>query len=70
MRRILGFGGRVRGEKPSTNEKPRTPALAPGASVNEWTMRKWESLRTGWGCPCGGLWVSAGVSVGERKDEG
>jgi len=34
--RILGFGGRVRGEKPSTNEKPR---------VNEWTMCKWEWFR-------------------------
>ena len=35
LRRIVGFGGRVRGGKPSTNEKPRTPALTPGASVNE-----------------------------------
>ena len=49
LRRVLGFCGRVRGGKPSTNEKPRTPALAPGASVNEWTMCKWESLRTGVG---------------------
>ena len=130
LRRILGFGGRVRGGKPSTNEKPRTPARAPGASVNEWTMckwewfrqaqpngfglgglvhfdtpcgrsatpgrvvgfggrvcggvnglchgltdgngwtaRKWESLRTGWACPCGGFWVSGGASVGEAVHE-
>jgi hypothetical protein len=48
------------GEKPSTNGKPR---------INEWTMCKWESLRTRWACPCGGFWVLAGASVGERKDE-
>ena len=34
---------------------------------DEWTARKWESLRIGWACPCGGLWVSAGVSVGGKK---
>jgi len=34
------------------------------------TVCKWESLRTGVGLSLGGLWVSAGVSVGERKDEG
>ena len=30
-------------------------------------LSKWESLRSGWACPCGGLWVSAGVSVGENR---
>ena len=30
---------------------------------NGWMARKWESLRGGWACPCGGLWVSASVSV-------
>ena len=32
--------------------------------INEWTMCKWQSLRSGRACPCGGLWVSGGVSVG------
>ena len=30
-------------------------------------MRKWKSLRIEWACPCGGLWVSAGASVGESR---
>ncbi len=30
-------------------------------------MCKWESLRAGWGCPCGGLWGSVGASVGEKN---
>jgi hypothetical protein len=47
LQRVVGFGGRVCGGKPSTNEKPR---------ITEWTMCKWESLRGGWTCPCGGLW--------------
>ena len=66
-RRVLGFGGRVRGGKPSTNEKPRT--------FGEWTMCKWEVLRAGRACllrqaqhnACGGLWVLAGVSVGGNR---
>jgi len=51
--RILGFGGRVRGEKPSTNEKPR---------VNEWTMCKWEWFRQAQpnGFGLGGLVRAAG----------
>jgi hypothetical protein len=56
LRRVVGFGGCVRGGKPSTN----------GNHDDEWTMRKWESLRVGGGCPCGGLWVSAGASVGGK----
>ena len=32
------------------------------------TMCKWESLRAGWACPCGGFWVSAGASVGWSTD--
>ena len=55
LRRIMGFGGRVRGGKSSTNEKPR---------IHEWTMCKWEWFQTGWACPCGGFWVLAGVAVG------
>ena len=59
---VLGFGGRVCGV---------VNGLCHGLTDgNGWTTRKWESLRSGWACPCGGLWVSAGVSVGERKDEG
>ena len=59
LRRILGFGGRVRGV---------VNGLCHGLTDgNGWTARKWESLRGGWACPCGGLWVSAGVSVGEKK---
>ena len=53
--RVVGFGGRVRGGKSSTNEKPR---------IHEWTMCKWEWFQTGWACPCGGFWVLAGVAVG------
>ena len=59
---ILNFGERVRGGKPSTNEKLRTPALAPGASVNEWTMCKWEWFRQAQpnGFGVGGLVPAAG----------
>jgi len=46
------------GGKPSTNEKPRT---------NERMICKWESLRGGWACPWGGLWVSVGAPVGESR---
>jgi hypothetical protein len=58
--RVVGFGGRVCGGKPSTNEK----------HDDEWTMCKWESLRAGDGCPCGGFWISAGASVGEWMTNG
>ena len=62
LRRILDFGERVRG---------LVNGLCHGLTDGDgWTARKWESLRGGWTCPCGGFWVSAGVSVGERKDEG
>jgi len=45
MRRVLGFGGRVRGV---------VNGLCHGlTNVNGWTMCKWESLRTGWACPWG-----------------
>ena len=30
-------------------------------------LSKWESLRTGRACPCGGLWVSGSVSVGKNR---
>jgi len=26
-----------------------------------------QRLRAGWACPCGGFWVSAGVSVGKNR---
>jgi hypothetical protein len=29
-----------------------------------------QRLRSGWACPCGGLWDSAGVSVGEGMTNG
>ena len=29
-----------------------------------------EVLRTGWACPCGGLWVLGGVSVGRGANNG
>jgi len=62
LRRVLGFGERIRGV---------VNGLCHGLTDgNGWTVRKWESLRGGWACPCGGLWVSGGVVVGERKDEG
>lgn len=37
MRRVVGFGGRVCGGKPSTNEKPRTFGewMAPNSSIRE-----------------------------------
>jgi len=57
LRRVVGFGGRVRGGKPSTNE----------TTNSRMDDVSWESLRTGWACPCGGLWVSAGASVGENR---
>ena len=69
-RRVLGFGGRVRGGKPSTNEKPRT--------FGEWTMREWEWFRQAQpnGFGVGGLVPAAGSGFWwacpwrERKDEG
>ena len=97
LRRVLGFGRRVGGGKPSTNENHEPSAngrcanesrfglggIVPAAGsgfrrawlwgkavheffprINEWTMCKWQSLRSGRACPCGGLWVSGGVSVG------
>jgi len=48
LRRVVGFGERVCGEGHSTDGK---------------RMNGWRTLRTGWACPCGGLWVSAGVAV-------
>jgi len=56
--RILDFGGRVCGV---------VNGLCHGLTDgNGWTARKWDSLRSGWACPCGGFWVLAGVSVGRN----
>ena len=58
LRRVVGFGGRVRGV---------VNGLCHGfTDGNGWTARKWKSLRAGWACPCGGFWISAGVSVGGK----
>ena len=48
LRRVLGFGGRVR-----EVGNGLCHGLTDG---NGWTARKWESLRTGWACP----WVGSG----------
>jgi len=39
-----------------------------GKEIGE-EMSKWESLRSGWAYPCGGFWVSVGVSVGKTVHE-
>jgi len=56
-RRVVGFGGRVCGGEPSTNEKHE---CANGRCANG------SHFGVGGGCPCGGLWVAAGASVGWR----
>ena len=39
-----------------------------GVQVGVVSTGSTQRLRGGWGCPCGGLWVSAGVSVGWSTD--
>jgi len=62
MRRVVGFGGRVCGGKPSTNET--TNSRMDDVQMGVVSTSSNQRLRGGGGCPCGGLWVSAGVSVG------
>ena len=75
---VVGFGGRVRGGKPSTNETTMRNGRCTngsgfdrvyptGTMSTSSTTCLTQRLRAGEGCPCGGLWVSAGAAVGESR---